>query len=90
MYDEFDEAADYVAARESFRVDDFVSTFEMIIRLLGGLMSAYELSGRSALLTKAADVADSLMPAFAWGIPMPSINMKAGFGPSAVHPISNS
>lgn len=41
-----------------------ISTFETSIRLLGGLFSAYDLSGDRRLLSKARDVGDMLYKAF--------------------------
>ena len=41
-----------------------VSFFETVIRILGGLASAADLSGDARLATKAADLADRLLPAF--------------------------
>ncbi|KAL0570076.1 hypothetical protein V5O48_011883, partial [Marasmius crinis-equi] len=48
------------------QTNDTVSVFETTIRYLGGLLSAYELSGKqhSILLEKAKEVADKM--AFAW------------------------
>ncbi|KXN71603.1 glycoside hydrolase family 47 protein, partial [Conidiobolus coronatus NRRL 28638] len=41
-----------------------VLVFETTIRYLGGLLSAYDLSGEPILLQKAVQLADSLLPAF--------------------------
>ena len=41
-----------------------ISVFETTIRALGGLISAYEMSGDAVLLRSAVDLADGLMPAF--------------------------
>ncbi|KAI9289547.1 glycoside hydrolase [Umbelopsis sp. AD052] len=41
-----------------------ISVFETIIRHLGGLLSAYELSGHEILLTKAEELGQVLIPAF--------------------------
>lgn len=41
-----------------------VSFFETVIRLLGGLVSCYDLSGDSMFLEKAQDLADRLLPNF--------------------------
>lgn len=38
---------------------------QVVIRLLGGLLSAHDLSGDPAMLDKAEDLADRLLPAFA-------------------------
>jgi mannosyl-oligosaccharide alpha-1,2-mannosidase len=50
----------------NFNVDDNLSVFESIIRYLGGLLSAYELSEKRhpILLHKAEELAQVLLPAF--------------------------
>ena len=66
LRDEFQEAADHVAA--SFDPLDiaggrFVDVFETTIRVLGGLVGAYSLSGDGRLLEAAETFADALVPA---------------------------
>jgi uncharacterized protein YyaL (SSP411 family) len=49
------------------------------IRLLGGLLSAYHLSGGDALyLTRARDLADRMLPVFDTpsGLPLPMVNLQ--------------
>lgn len=48
----------------SFDRDVRVSFFETVIRLLGGLVSCYDLSGDPMFLARAVDLADRLMHAF--------------------------
>lgn len=50
--------------------------FETVIRYLGGLLSAYALSGEPALLTRADDLGRMLLPAFKTphGLPMYAVN----------------
>jgi len=80
MMTEFDEARQWV--NNSLRFDDnrFVSFFETIIRVLGGLLSAYDLSNDKMFLGKAVDLADRLMPAFdsPTGIPFGQVNLRTG------------
>ncbi|KAH8903012.1 family 47 glycosyl hydrolase [Coniochaeta sp. PMI_546] len=66
MRDEFDEAVAHVAARIDFSksTSDRVNTFETNIRYLGGLLAAYDLSGRPVLLRKAIELGDLLYAAF--------------------------
>ncbi|OAD80912.1 glycoside hydrolase family 47 protein [Phycomyces blakesleeanus NRRL 1555(-)] len=45
-------------------VDQNVSVFETTIRYIGGLLSAYELSGEKALLVKADQFGEMILPAF--------------------------
>ena len=47
----------------------FISVFETIIRVLGGLLSAFDLSGDPAFLEKAKDLGEQLLPVFKEGIP---------------------
>jgi len=80
MTDEFNAAREWVS--ENLRFDDnrFVSFFETIIRVLGGLLSAYDMSNDQMFLDKAVELADRLMPAFdsPTGIPYGQINLRTG------------
>ncbi|KAK7546769.1 glycoside hydrolase [Phyllosticta citricarpa] len=67
LKDEFEEAVDAVGEIDfttSFRKD--IPLFETVIRYLGGLVGAYDLSGHkySVLLQKAVELAEILMGAF--------------------------
>ncbi|GAO13440.1 uncharacterized protein UV8b_00574 [Ustilaginoidea virens] len=66
LKDEFDEAVSAVAANAGFvdTRDDEINVFETTIRFLGGLLSAYDLSGDRRLLAKAHNVGDLLYKAF--------------------------
>ena len=57
-----------------------VNLFETTIRILGGLLSTYYLSGDSTYLDKARVLADKLMPAFNTpsGIPRSDVNLHTG------------
>ena len=76
MKDEFEEAKEWVKNELSFSHADTVSMFETTIRELGGLISAYDLSGDQVFLDKAKELGDLLMPAFDTGEfhPLPSIS----------------
>ncbi len=69
-----------IANRLDFDKDVSVKTFEVTIRLLGGLLSGYELTGDERLLAKARDLGDRLAPAFnsPTGLPYPYINLRTG------------
>jgi hypothetical protein len=56
-----------------------VNNFEVSIRVVGGLLSAFYLSKDDFFLEKAADVADVLMPAFnsASGIPFSTVQLDS-------------
>ncbi|GAA5913944.1 glycoside hydrolase family 47 protein [Sporobolomyces salmoneus] len=80
MKDEFQRARDWVATELDFsKLDDKYHTFEITIRVLGGLLSAYHLSGEQdvMLLNKAVDLADRLLPAFETksGLPLSFVNL---------------
>jgi len=64
MHEEFKEAQIWVATRWNVRRANGISMFETVIRILGGLLSAYELSGEAIFLAKAQEVADHMMYAF--------------------------
>lgn len=81
MSKEFGEARDMLST-SSFELPDFVSFFEITIRNLGGLLSAFELTGRSdrLFLDKAVDLADRLIYAFdpTTGLPWRLVNLVTG------------
>ncbi len=76
----FRAGVDWVKAHLDFDVDGEVSVFETTIRLLGGLLSAHLACGDKALLDKARDLADRLMPAFdtPTGFPFRYVNLRTG------------
>ena len=75
---EFDRAVDHLLSRVNFDQDADVSFFETTIRVVGGLLAAYDLSQDKRLVKKAAEVADRLMPAFEGqnGLPHAIVNLK--------------
>ncbi|KAF8948710.1 mannosyl-oligosaccharide alpha-1,2-mannosidase [Haplosporangium gracile] len=83
LKDEFEEAKAWVRDELTFDQEGEVNLFETTIRVLGGLLSAYDQSGHDQVfLTKAVDLADRLMGAFktASGIPYASVHLKEGRG----------
>jgi mannosidase alpha-like ER degradation enhancer 2 len=80
LKDEADEARELIAARLSFDQDMEVQNFEITIRLLGGLLSAYQLSGDERLLAKAQDLGQRLLPVFEspTGMPYTHVNLRTG------------
>jgi mannosidase alpha-like ER degradation enhancer 2 len=64
----------------SFDVDIDVQVFEVVIRLLGGLLSAYQMDGDARWLDRAVDLADRLMPAFdsPTGMPYRYVHLQTG------------
>jgi hypothetical protein len=64
----------------SFDQDIYVKNFEITIRLLGGLLSGYQLSGDKRLLVLAEDLGTRLLPVFnsPTGMPYVEVNLKTG------------
>ncbi|MDQ2974553.1 MAG: glycoside hydrolase family 47 protein [Acidobacteriota bacterium] len=76
-----DEAAatkNYIIENLSFDKDISVQNFEITIRLLGGLLSSYQLTGDKRLLAMAEDLGNRLLPVFdsPTGIPYRYVNLK--------------
>jgi mannosidase alpha-like ER degradation enhancer 2 len=71
---------DYIAKQLSFDKDINVSNFEITIRILGGLLSAYQTTGDARLLAKADDLGTRLLPAFKskTGMPYRFVNLRTG------------
>nr|XP_028579119.1 mannosyl-oligosaccharide 1,2-alpha-mannosidase IA [Podarcis muralis] len=82
MKDEFKEAKEWVEKNLDFNVNAEVSVFEVNIRFVGGLLSAYYLSGEEVFRKKAVELGEKLLPAFntPTGIPWALLNIKSGIG----------
>eukprot|EP01126_Amoeba_proteus_P036523 TRINITY_DN3729_c0_g2_i1.p1 TRINITY_DN3729_c0_g2~~TRINITY_DN3729_c0_g2_i1.p1 ORF type:complete len:639 (-),score=128.12 TRINITY_DN3729_c0_g2_i1:147-2063(-) len=78
--DLYKESRDWIQTNLGFDKDISVSVFEITIRCLGGLLSAYHLTKDELLLDKARDLADRLLPAFetSTNLPMSIINLRTG------------
>lgn len=74
----FEEARNWVAESLSFNVDRYNNLFEITIRILGGLISAYHLSGDKIFLDKAYDLGNRSLVAFNTRshIPYSDLNLK--------------
>ncbi|XP_034292103.1 endoplasmic reticulum mannosyl-oligosaccharide 1,2-alpha-mannosidase isoform X1 [Pantherophis guttatus] len=81
---EFKEAREWVAKELDFKKDVDVNLFESAIRILGGLLSTYHLSGDSLFLEKAKDIGSRLMPAFNTPSKIPFSDVNIGKG--TAHP----
>lgn len=70
----------YILENLSFDKDIYVQNFEITIRLLGGLLSAYELTGDKRLLNLAEDLGNRLLPVFSspTGLPYRYVNLRTG------------
>lgn len=75
-----DEARRLIDNKLSFDKDIYVKNFEITIRLVGGLLSSYQLTGDKRLLDLADDLGQRLMPVFnsPTGMPYVEVNLKTG------------
>jgi Glycosyl hydrolase family 47 len=80
LRDEAKTTREYIAKNLSFDKDIYVQNFEITIRLLGGLLSNYELTGDQRLLNLAEDLGKRLLPVFdsPTGLPYRYVNLKTG------------
>lgn len=80
LNEEAEEAKDLIFERLSFDHDMMVQVFEVNIRLLGGLLSAYQMDGDPRFLELAEDLGNRLLPAFdsPTGLPYVRVNLKTG------------
>src|SRR5436309_6151625 len=71
---------EYIATHLSFDKDISVQNFEITIRLLGGLLSSYEMTRDKRLLNLAEDLGNCLLPVFnsPTGLPYRYVNLKTG------------
>lgn len=74
------EAKDIILSTLDFNTGNDVQVFEVTIRLLGGLISAYELDGDKRFLQLATDLADRMLPAFnsPTGMPYRYVHLQTG------------
>jgi mannosidase alpha-like ER degradation enhancer 2 len=77
---EAEEARKLIVEKLSFNRDLSVKNFEITIRLLGGLLSSYQMTGDKRLLQLADDLGKRLVPAFQsrTGMPYTFVNLKSG------------
>lgn len=78
--EQFQKAKGWVTDSLDFNKDVVASVFETTIRVVGGLLSAYDLAGDSIFLERAKQIADRLLPAWNTpsGIPYNAINLVHG------------
>ncbi|XP_060009822.1 endoplasmic reticulum mannosyl-oligosaccharide 1,2-alpha-mannosidase isoform X1 [Lagenorhynchus albirostris] len=81
---EFEEARKWVSQKLLFQKNVDVNLFESTIRILGGLLSAFHLSGDVLFLEKAEDFGNRLMPAFQTPSKIPYSDVNIGTG--VAHP----
>ncbi len=80
LEDEAKRAKALIVERLSFDKDISVKNFEVTIRLLGGLLSGYQMTGDERLLRLAEDLGTRLLPVFdsPTGMPYMFVNLKTG------------
>jgi len=80
LTDEANAARTLIDTKLSFDKDITVKNFEITIRILGGLISGYQLTGDAKLLALADDLGTRLLPVFAspTGMPYMFVNLKTG------------
>ncbi|XP_029372403.1 endoplasmic reticulum mannosyl-oligosaccharide 1,2-alpha-mannosidase isoform X1 [Echeneis naucrates] len=84
LKEEFGEARTWVEKELSFSKNVDVNLFETTIRVLGGLLSTYHLTGDQLFLDKAKDLGSRLMPAFKTPSKIPFSDVNIGKG--TAHP----
>ncbi|MEO8769854.1 MAG: glycoside hydrolase family 47 protein [Ferruginibacter sp.] len=80
LTDEAKEAKEVILSKLNFNVDNDIQVFEVTIRILAGLMTAYELDGDPKFLTLATDLGNRMMPAFntPTGMPYRYVHLQTG------------
>ena len=80
LTDEAEKAKSLIVEKLSFDRDVSVKNFEVTIRLLGGLLSGFELTRDQRLLLLAAELGTRLLPVFdsPTGMPYMFVNLKTG------------
>jgi len=88
MDDEAAATQKYILDNLSFDKDIEVQNFEITIRLLGGLLTNYQLTGDKRFLSLAQDLGNRLLPVFnsPTGLPYRYVNLKTG---KVSRPVSN-
>lgn len=82
LIEEFNEAKAYVSSQsEKYDQDNNISVFETTIRVVGGLISAYELSQDYMFINHVVGLMEKIIKAFETknGIPDTSINVLTGY-----------
>lgn len=75
---ELSDATEWVEKNVVFDKLTRVSVFETNIRVVGGLLSAYDLTQNQMFLEKAKDIADRLLPAFNTPSGYPKVGRDGG------------
>uniref|UniRef100_A0A8D3CP47 alpha-1,2-Mannosidase n=1 Tax=Scophthalmus maximus TaxID=52904 RepID=A0A8D3CP47_SCOMX len=80
LMDEYNDAKEWVKSSLDLNSNGEASLFEVNIRYVGGLLSAYYLTGEELFKNKALELGEKLLPAFntPTGIPRGVINLGSG------------
>ena len=80
LKEEADKTREFVIKNLNFDHDISVKNFEITIRILGGLLSTYQITNDKRLLSLAEDLGNRLLPVFQspTGLPYMFINLKTG------------
>jgi mannosidase alpha-like ER degradation enhancer 2 len=80
LTDEADKTREFIATHLSFDQDIEVKNFEITIRMMGGLLSSYQLTNDKRLLDLAENLGNRLLPVFnsPTGMPYMFVNLKTG------------
>jgi mannosidase alpha-like ER degradation enhancer 2 len=80
LTEEADSTREFIATHLSFDRDVYVNVFEFTIRVLGSLLTNYQLSRDHRLLDLADDLGRRMLPAFVTGTGLPyrEVNLKTG------------
>ncbi|KAK9807221.1 hypothetical protein WJX73_010611 [Symbiochloris irregularis] len=93
LRDEFDRARDWVSKSYGLPPTKKVSLFETTIRIVGGFLAAFDLSGDQLFLDKAKEVVDAMMPYFessTTGIPPNNVVLRPSLRAGAMRPVGTS
>ena len=84
---EFEEAKKLILTNMTFNQPVTINAFDINIRIIGGLLSAYELSGDIHLFNKARELADKMMVIFDTksGLPFNNVILNSNIKPSDEH-----
>lgn len=80
LTEEAEQAKDLMFTAVHYNIDNEVQVFEVTIRVLAGLITAYEKDGNPVFLKLAKDLADRMMPAFntPTGMPYRYVHLQTG------------
>ncbi len=80
LTDDANRTKDFIVGHLRFDKDIEVKNFEITIRILGGLLSAHQMTGDKRLLDLAEDLGTRLLPVFdsPTGMPYMFVNLKTG------------